>query len=563
MTAAAIHAANPPPEPPPSPDVVRMQQFIVEATRIDAHPWTLLEGPGFEILSRCDTRVTQMTAIGILNDLPLQKELVPPAYWAQLPTPITYILFNRKPQEMAASPLIPDPVRRGGDDDFNWGNSALRGRYLTGSVSASDADKLINAQNEWGVDRLVERGAEDYGRLQAVALPTRLYQCVPVLPLWYQAGIAGPYGIYHVQPQPKGMILAAALWISKADTDAMLSVAKKAKTLPTLPPVADLFSEHRPDGLDSSPMWLAEAGLFVRWGLFEQTKNEPSHRRAFALLVERSRAEPVTEALFQECFGFGYAELQSRLSRYFAEAVKEPIGLRYQSLAEWPPERPSLVPRNATPAEIARILGDWERIEGDTYKPTSLAISDLYLNQAGKTLHESYAKGERDPQLLAVLGLYDYDTGNVAEARGFLETATQAAVQRPTAYFDLAQLNFSDAQAHPTAGDKLSVQQTAAVLNPLFAAARQAPLKAAGYTLMADVWAHCVARPLPTHLAALRTGLKLYPRDAALTYAIARVHGQWDYKPEAEAIIDSGLKFADERTAQQFLALRSWLQTGK
>jgi len=541
-----------------------MQQFIVEATRIDPHPWTLLEGPGFEILSRCDTRVTQMTAIGILNDLPLQKELVPPAYWAALPTPMTFILFNRKPEEMAASPLIPDPVRRGGGEDFNWGNSAQRGRYLTGSLSAADADTLVTVQNEWGVDRLIEQGAEDYGRLQAVGLPTRLYQCAPALPLWYQAGIAGPYGIYHVQPQPKGMILAAALWISKADTDALLSVAKKAKTLPALPPVADLFGEHPPEGLNSSPRWLAEAALFVRWGLFEQTKNEPNHRRAFALFVERSRSEPVTEALFQECFGFGYAELQSRLSRYFAEAVKEPLGIRYQSLAGWPPARPALEPRSATAAEIARILGDWERIEGDTYKATSLAIGDLYLTQAGKTLHESYAKGERDPRLLAVLGLYDYDVGNAAEARGFLETATEAGVQRPGAYFELAQLNFSQAQAHPAAaGDKFSVEQTAAVLKPLFAAARQAPLKAAGYALMADAWAHCVARPLPAHLTALRTGLKLYPRDAALTYSIASVHAQWDYKPEAEAIIGTGLKFADDRTAQQFLALRTWLQTGK
>jgi hypothetical protein len=256
--------------------------------------------------------------------------------------------------------------------------------------------------------------------------------------------------------------------------------------------------------------------------------------------------------MFRECFGFGYAEMQSEISRYLSEATKEaflaesyahpadrPL-MREYSEEEGPP--PSLS-RYATPSEIARLLGDWERMEGDEIKASNPALSHVFLEQAGKTLHKSYTNGERDPRLLAVLGLYDYDTGALAEAHSVLSSATEAGVARPAAYIDLAQLNFHEAQTHPAAdGGLFSAPQTATVLKPLFAARKLAILDAAGYILIAKAWTHCAAKPLPANLAVLDEGRQLYPFDTALCLSAARAYAKWGYIAEAKAILNQGLK---------------------
>ena len=199
--------------------------------------------------------------------------------------------------------------------------------------------------------------------------------------------------------------------------------------------------------------------------------------------------------MFRECFGFGYAPMQSELSHYLIEATKEPIPAEdYAHPADRPEVReytdqegpPPRLSRYATPSEVARLLGDWERMEGNALRAGNPALSHVFFEQAGKTLKKALNGGERDPPLLAVLGLYDYDVGDLGEAHKMLSSATDAGVARPAAYFDLAQLDFDKAEAHPAAaGGMFSANQTASVLKPLFAARKLATLSAAG------LYPHC------------------------------------------------------------------------
>jgi len=540
-----------------SPETVVMKQFIVEASRVDSHPWHYLAGRDFEVLSRSDLYETAKAAIGILNDIPLQQEILPPAYWAPLPLPLTQILFDRKPDDSLKGLLTPEPIHEGPVDEFNWGRLAGPIRGLTGGLTAFDSDTIRAGVNVWGDSH----GPSDGARIGAFGLALRLRQCVPYLPRWYLAGVTGPFGVFNVQAKPTQLILPAALWISRAETDSLVQAALQAKSLPTLPPIAELFRE--PEMRNPSPAWAAEAGLFVRWGMFGTAAKEPSHRPAFDRLVERARVEPVTEAVFRECFGFGYAEMQLRLSQYLLKAVNEGVVLPYQFIANWP-IRPSLKPRNATDAEVARLLGDWERMESDMIKVAHPALSSLFLEQAGKTLLASYAQGERDPRLLAAIGMYEQDAGSTDRARSFLEAATQAGVIRPAAYLKLAQLNFGDANANPSApGGSFSAQQTAAVLKPLFSSRRQATLTGPAYMLVANTWARSVAKPTPGNLALVREGVHLYPRNLSLTLLAAKVHTQWGYDSDAAALIEQGLKFADAGTAEPFRVLQAKLRTTK
>jgi hypothetical protein len=275
--------------------------------------------------------------------------------------------------------------------------------------------------------------------------------------------------------------------------------------------------------------------------------------------------------MFRECFGFGYPEMQVRLSRYLVEGAQKPVLVAFTAFAHWhpsdDPQHPpfsDLACREATPAEIARLLGDWERMAGNALRLSNPALSGLYLKRAGATLHRCYDDGERDPRFLAVLGLYEADVGAESDARSILEEATRAWVERPAAYVALAQLRFKAAKEHPSgAGGRFSAQQAADVLRPLFAVRKRARLSAAGYRLVAEVWSQCVDKPSLSNLGVLAEGMRLYPFESALLVASVETYAQWGYAREAGALVASGLPRADEDAERKLLDLQMSLNAAK
>ncbi len=558
-----------------------MQQMIVEATRTDENPgffarhytWLYVAVPDCEILSRCDVEQTLAVARHVGDCLQLNMGFVPDEYRAPLALPMSFIMFDREPTN-ALEAVIPE------SDD--WApSSANFGRYfsepthsLEGGINTGDSDTHCTVQNRAG-KRWMWAGGGSRGPIPRGTL-FLLGRCAPALPLWYQCGFdGGPCCLQRMIGLDEGLIIATASWINEDETEGILSGAKRAKTLPKLPPIEELFRQTIVADGDSpaarlSPAWMAEAALFLRWGLFGESETQ-RHHQAFSTFVERSRAEPVTEAMFRECFGFGYAEMQARLSSYLLEAAVEPVCVDYQSIRHYSrhpnpgnPPFPSLDTREATPSEVARLLGDWERMQGDELRAKNAPLSRAYLDQAGRTLHKCYAKGERDPRLVAVLGLYDFDVGDTVEARSMLSAAIDAGVERPAAYIDLARILFDEARGHPGSADgKFSAQQIAAVLKPLFAVRRKTRLDAKGYLLIAEAWSNSAVRPSLPNLGALNEGLRLYPFDSALILAAARTYLQWGYAAEAEVLIDQKMGFADEATDKRLAELRTSLKAAK
>jgi|CZKI01.1.fsa_nt_gi hypothetical protein len=556
----------------PSQDVTVMEKVIVEATAINDHrgplglfgkrnTWLYVAVPDYEILSRCDTDQTVAVARHVADSLVLDKEFVPEAYLAPLATPMSFIMFDHQPSK-AMEALIPNSIDT--VDSPSFGMYHERFSMAAGGMDVCDSDTHCAVQNRSGMAWTFAGGGLGRGPIPT-GLLFQISQTVPALPRWYQFGFVGPCGLLRMASGSDSMILASATWLSEAETKKVLAEAKRTRTLPELPSIGELFrrggaAEHNSPADWPSPAWMAEAALFLRWGLY----GEKIHRRAFEVFVERSRVEPVTESMFHECFGFGYAEMQSRLSRYLAEDGRDPELVGYETFARWRPNYdpafppfPDLTCREATRAEVARLLGDWERMEGDAKRVSDPALSRLYFKRAGKTLNQCYEDGERDPRFLAVLGLYDVDVGATSDARNILEAATDAGVARPAAYVALAQLNLNEAEAHPAAkAGRFSAHQTAAVLKPLFAARKRWRLDVTGYLLIAGAWSHCVDKPTLLNLAALREGMELCPFDSTLILSAAKEYAQWGYTSEAEALIDQRSRFADEATAKQLLDLR-------
>jgi hypothetical protein len=370
-------------------------------------------------------------------------------------------------------------------------------------------------------------------------------------------------------------VWATAKWISPDETKAIVAEVKRSASRSPLPPIETLFELSRePDGSlpkhPPSPEWAAEAALFLRWGFIDEPEKPNGHIQAFYDFVQRSRTERVTESMFRQCFGFGYAKMQQILTRYLIDAVDEPIPAAAYARE---PDRPDVrwysdldgpapvLSRIATSAEVARILGDWERMRGNDLRLSDPTLSRVFLDHAGRTLHREYAAGERDPRMLAALGLYDFDVSNYAEAALRLSEATNAKVARPEAYVDLAQIELNEALAHPSANDgKLSPEQTAAILKPLFAARRLAGLDAAGYELIAKAWEHCAAKPNSDNLAVLVEGNRLYPFDSDLCSATAQAYAHWGYISEAAGFLNHGMEVASGDALQKISKLRTSIE---
>jgi len=568
-------------------DIIIMKMMVVEAESVDVNPWYYLEFPNFEVLSRTDPTQTESVATHIDESLAANREFIPTLFWARPPTPMTFIMLDRfTPTNVA------EVAPKSGEPDYKDANLYEPYRADTYSreygSSTGDSDTRCIVQNRLG-ESWMWAGGGSKGPIQE-GFRFELSQCSPPMPLWYAVGLHGRCGLLRVMPTQQGVVAATAKWITEADTDVILTRHRKFGTLPDIPPIESLF-DHRISeyggGPRPSPAWAAEAALFVRWGMFADfptSKEADEHRQTFQAFVERSRIEPVTEAMFRGCFGFGFAKMREQLQIYLFTAAREPICVPYSAFDNGYPHGHAdhgpypFHAKKATADQIGRILGDWLRMQGNAIRASDPAESEAYIYAAGRVLERAYrddnglppdedptGAGERpataarnanpgtvvamkpfvvsakrihDPKLLAVYGMYEHDIGHDAEARQFLEAAVKAGVERPAAYVDLAQMNLEAGEANPAgAAGRLSKEQVACVLTPLLDVLRKSRLGPAGYRLFAEAWAQSAGKPALGELTVLYAAIRENPFDTDLSKSIADVFAQWGYTAESDEIL--------------------------
>lgn len=290
--------------------------------------------------------------------------------------------------------------------------------------------------------------------------------------------------------------------------------------------------------------WAKQCYAFVHWGLYGDNGR---HQQAFIDFIRRIDKEPLSEALFKECFKQSYRDMELTIRGYIDVTSHKIAGIQAKK-GQKLPEPPPFELREATQAEIGRIKGDAFRLAG-------------HEDAAHLAMIAPYIRGERDPQLLAALGLQEKAAGDAAHARKFLEAAAQAKAVRPRAYLELARMRFADAAAHPAMGEKFSGAQTASVLTPLFTARSQPPPLAEVYEAIGEAWARSTVTPTAAHLAVLDEGVRMFPRDASLVYQDASLKAKAGLVPEAGSLADLGLRVsaADAAMREKFDALKASL----
>ena len=287
--------------------------------------------------------------------------------------------------------------------------------------------------------------------------------------------------------------------------------------------------------------WSAQAYAFVHMCLYGRNQK---YQRPFLQFITRLDREELSEALFKECFKMDYKKMGLELRGYIEFTdykYRQFKAQKGQSL----PDPPAFELREAPDAVVGRIKGEALRLGG-------------HGAAARNALIAPYVRGERDPRLLAALGLDEKLAGENERALKFLEAASKAKVDRARAYLELARLRLEVARRSPNvAGDRLDENQLVSVLTPLFTARKTPPPMAEVYTLIAETWSLSAAPPAQEHFDVVLEGVRTFPRDTTLVMAATLLATKRGFGPHGRELARLGARVATdpgEKTRFELLA---------
>ncbi len=570
---------------------VELPKFIVTDTRELPPPesWHYGTIPGFEIISNASESATkrlirdfEIFRLGLRQAWPVPEK---PGF------PVTLIICGRGnkfqafvPQNTSGGPLMSRAsvfLKRGD-------HTAIVVDYQSKTIDLADADGVGDPNVSAGPGSIAIEHEKELYRGYIHYLLSR----DPATPPWFEEGLTQiimrmKVDRDHIEfgaiddgntvsddaantaalasldqlSNPQGTLVAgtttpasvqAAPGAPTGDND--FNIALRGKPLLKM---SEVFAVTRDDPAALNPLgdniWSKQCYAFVHMCLYGRGGR---YRKPFAQFLSRSAREPVTEQLFKECFRFpsgkgskemSYSEMLDELRGYikFTDYKVQEGNAKLQF-----PEPIAL--RDATLAEVGRIKGETMVLAGN--------------DEPAKTeLIAPYIRGEKDPNLLAVLGLYEMNHGEKARATKFLEAAATGKTNRPDALVELARARYDAAVATlPNEQAKFSNAQVGAIVDVLVAARKLSPQLPATYELLADTWLHREEKIKTEEVTALVDGLRQFPGRMRLAYQIGALALDANLTDLARAMIDHGLKYSPNDAGRaRFEQLRAALPGGK
>ena len=487
--------------------IVELPKFEVVDSRLLPQPekWHYAEIPGFEILSSISERETKRFVRDFLLLQQVIDIIMPGLRGSQVAVPTSLVLTGRG---KGFDRFM--PVDRG--DDVYRTNSLFFDDPERAAIVVDFALAELQLEDNTTIESDPYRGFyREYFRFMI----RRQIGHRP--PAWFEEGLVQLFASIDFTKKWINFAMVGDGFGGERTGDFNRMLAQRA-----IIPFRELFADPP---TQRGTFWDAEAYAFVHMCLYGRGQR---YQNPFLQFLKRLDTDPASEALFQECFKMDYKKMQLELRGYvdFTDhKYMQFTAKKGQSL----PEPPPVTLRDATEAESGRIVGEVLRFGG-------------HGDDAHLALIAPYVRGDRDPRLLAALGLDERLAGHDERAQKFLEAAAKAKVNRARAYLELAQLRYTAAEAKPGAGEKFSPAQVDAVLHPLDVARSQPPPMAAVYGLMAETWRKSAAAPSRAQFDLVLEGVKRFPRQPAVLLQAVLLAAERGFPQDAYALADRGTK---------------------
>lgn len=546
--------------PSPTDPVIELPKFIVTDSRELPQPesWRYATIPGFEILTNASDRATQR----MLRDFGMFRQALGhvwpiPQRLSQTTSLIICGKGNKFDAFVPAGKVVPD--------------AAFASLFLKqGNKTAIVIDLEATTLNVLNIDGLNDAATGTDSGLIAVEHDKQLYreyvryllsQSETRFPAWLEEGLSQI--IMKMQFDRKWIEFAKLEDPNTISTQGAMTAELNAlataddpdaATLPGAPAEdrdfnaalrrralvkLDKFFAVKHDSPEATNVlgnnvWAKQAYAFVHMCLYGY---KGKYQRAFTQFLQRSTREPVTEEMFKECFNMTYNKMLMEIRSYCEFTVYESKYYKSKEDVILPP--PPLELRDATQAEIGRIKGEAMLLAGHT-------------KAARGELVAAYQRGERDPNLLAALGIYERAHGEEDRARKFLEAAHAAKTTRSDALLELARYRYADALAKPDAPNgRLSRAQVARVMQPLLVARKQPPPVAAVYELAGDTLARSAGTVTRDEAVMVVEGAQLFPLRLKLIFQASVLAADIGEAQSAHALADHGIKHAPDANARK------------
>jgi hypothetical protein len=564
--AGCLSAAQP--EAVPAGPIIELPKFVVTDTRElpPPEPWRYATIPGFEILTNASDRATQR----LMRDFDLFRQAL--GYvWPQPGRPphtTSLILCGRRNKFdsfIPAGRYVPD--------------AGFASVFLKqGQQTAIVIDLQATTLNVLNIDGLNDAATgTDSGRIQ-VDHDKQLYREYvryllsrnePRLPAWLEEGLSQVimrmdfdrrWIVFAKLEDPNTVSPQAAMTAqlnalaTAEDADAPVLAGAPAEDRDfnaalqrrRLVPLEEFFAvEH--DSREATNVlgnnrWAKQAYAFVHMCLYGLNGK---YQKPFGVFLQRLAREPVSEEMFKQVFGLTYQKMLMELRGYIDFTVYQHREYRFKEDAIVPPQPLAL--RDATEAEVGRIKGEAMVLAGR-------------VKEARAEMIAPYIRGERDPYLLAALGLYERKYGEEARARKFLEASFAHKAKRPEACLELARFWLADALLKPESDGQLSPVQTAQILAPLAFAHGKTPLLPAIYDVAGDTWARSAGRPTKEDARMMIEGALLFPNRLKTVFQAGVMARDVGDLRSAHALADHGIRYSpDARAKERFEALKAVL----
>lgn len=565
---ASAHADLPPTQ-------VESRIELPKYTVTDSQPlpkpeeWRYTAFDGFEVLSKVSDRTTRRT-IEDFRRFGSALELVWPALLQKSQVPITLILCDNKQFDsfVPESTKINNSLQGTASLFLDQGPRSALVIDVAGGVLNVNADHL--APGIFNANGIITSGIEinHEEQLKREYVHLLLSRVKPRMPAWLEEGIAqllrgmqiGDRRIQFAKLEDPSEIsfeqyaaiqqstLSSAddvrvpIYAAAEDRDFQTALARSA-----LMGFPELFAVQRDSALAKNAIgssWAKQSYAFLHMCLYGSDRR---FQKGMLTFIKRLGNEPASEALFKECFGVSYRSMGATLRGYITGATYRSMDYRALKGEKFFSDQLPLVIRDATQSEIGRI-------KGETYL---LAGHD---EAAQQELVTAYRRGERDPQLLAALGLFEEARGDEDTSTKFLKMAVEQKVSRPEAYLSLAKKYYAEAKA--AAGEKpfFKEEEVATISSLLRTAAQQPPVMSDVYEVLANTWQRSPLKIDQTDTSLLIRGSLQFPLHLRLIYQTAGFCADTQQFKEAHALADHGITYAaDPDTRQIFTALKTSL----